>query len=338
MRVRFLSGVPAACFAAKALPKALLLAGGLVCAAMAALQGVAAEVAADSFNIRDPYVLTFPDEGVYRLYEAKPWQGGEGVDVRMSRDLKTWSQPKPALRLPDGLKRQVWAYWAPEVHAYRGKYYLFVTLTFPKSRRGTWIFRSEGPDGPFEPIADRAVTPADWMCLDGTLWVEDGKPYIVFCHEWIQVGNGRMMLAPLKEDLSGLAGEPQELFKATDYAGKPLKLCEKPRHLDRVTDGPFLYRSPKSGKLFMVWSNVVTGNGYVDILCESASGKVSGPWVKHRFLFDRDGGHGMLFRTLQGQLMLTLHQPNNAPMERMRFFPVEDDGETLRLRDGGHVK
>jgi len=290
------------------------------------------DVPTESFNIRDPYVLTFPEEKVYRLYEAKPWAGGDGVNVRLSRDLKTWSQPKPALRLAEPLKSQVKAYWAPEVHAYKGKYYLFVTLTFEKNRRGTWIFRSDSPDGPFAPMADRAVTPADWMCLDGTLWVEDGKPYIVFCHEWIQAGDGRMMLAPLRDDLSGLAGEPQELFRASDHAGKPLKLDEQKRHLDRVTDGPFLYRSPKGGRLFMVWSNVVTGNGYVDILCESASGKVAGPWVKHRFLFDRDGGHGMLFRTLEGQLMLTLHQPNNAPLERMRHFPIDDDGLTLRLR------
>lgn len=304
----------------------------VVCGLLAAVGwGMETGVPADSFNIRDPYVLTFPKEGVYRLYAAKPWQGGEGVDVRVSRDLKTWSQPKPVLRLPENLKRGVVAYWAPEVHVFRGKYYLFVTLTYPHNKRGTWIFRSDLPEGPFVPIADKAVTPPDWMCLDGTLWVEDGKPYIVFCHEWLQVGNGRMMLAPLKDDLTGLAGEPKELFKATDYTSAPSRLDVKQRHLDRVTDGPFLYRSSRSDKLFMVWSNVVTGHGYVDIVCESASGKVAGPWGKHRLLFDRDGGHGMLFRTLGGELTLTLHQPNDAPMERMRFFPVVDDGETLRL-------
>lgn len=305
----------------------------LMAVALASVRlGSAQEVPTESFNVRDPYVLPFPEEGVYRLYVAsKHWQGGDGVDVRVSRDLKTWSQPKPALRLPEALKKQVLAYWAPEVHAYRGRYYLFVTLTLSGRRRGTWIFRSERPEGPFATIVERAVTPEKWMCLDGTLWVEDGKPYIVFCHEWEQVGNGRMMLAPLKEDLSGLAGEPQELFKATDYSTKPLVLDEQVRHRDRVTDGPFLYRSPGSGRLFMIWSNVITGNGYVDILCESASGKVQGPWGNHKILFERDGGHGMLFKTLDGQLTLTLHQPNNSPMERMRFFPVRDDGQTLRL-------
>ena len=54
--------------------------------------------------------------------------------------------------------------WAPEVHRYRGRYYLFVTLTStqtlptpagrpPNVRRGTEILVGDSPLGPFIPAA-----------------------------------------------------------------------------------------------------------------------------------------------------------------------------------------
>ncbi len=288
----------------------------------------------DDFQIRDPFVV--PEDGVYYLYESKPWYGGDGVFVRTSRDLETWTEKKRVLSLPPGVKCT--AVWAPEVHKYKGKYYLFVTITeedgvrevkpmadgVDKARlhpRGTWIFSSYTPDGEFRPVSSGPVTPRDWVCLDGTLVIENGKPYIVFCHEWVQTKIGRMCYAELKEDLSGLASEPVVMFAAADAmpgAG-------------RVTDGPFLYRSEKSGALHMIWSNVVKGKGYCVLYRTSKSGNISGPWTRDFVLFGRDGGHGMLFKTFDGKLKLTLHQPNKTPYERMKLFDVEDQGDALRL-------
>ena len=50
--------------------------------------------------------------------------------------------------------------------------------------------------------------PTDMMTLDGTLWEEDGIPYMVYCHEWVQVTNGGVGYVQLKADLSDTAGEP----------------------------------------------------------------------------------------------------------------------------------
>lgn len=56
---------------------------------------------------------------------------------------------------------------------------------------------------PFVPLSDGPVTPADWECLDGTLYVAaDGTPYLVFCHEWLQVKDGEMCAMPLTPDLT----------------------------------------------------------------------------------------------------------------------------------------
>ena len=288
----------------------------------------------DDFQIRDPFVV--PEGGVYYLYESKPWYGGDGVFVRTSNDLETWTEKKRVLSIPAGVKCT--AVWAPEVHKYKGKYYLFVTITeedgvrevnpmaegVDVSRihpRGTWIFSSHTPDGEFRPVSNGPVTPKDWVCLDGTLVLENGTPYIVFCHEWVQTKIGRMCYSALKEDLSGLASEPVVMFAAADAMPG----------VGRVTDGPFFYRSEKSGILHMIWSNGVKGKGY-SVLCRtSKSGRLGGPWTKDSVFFGRNGGHGMLFKTFDGRLKLTLHQPNKTPYERMKLFDVEDGGETLRI-------
>ena len=39
-------------------------------------------------------------------------------------------------------------------------------------------------------------------------------------------------------------------------------------------------------------------------------------------LFTKDGGHGMLFRTPEGELRLALHSPNTHLAERPHFIPV----------------
>ena len=293
------------------------------------------------FRIRDPFVLA--ENGTYYLYESKPWDGGRGVFVRTSIDLEHWTDKRQAMRVADDVPvRKV---WAPEVHKYNGAYYLFVTLTLEKGAypiakleegreefiepRGTWVYRSDSPEGPFKPVKNGPVPPQDWMTLDGTLYVEDGRPYMVFCHEWCQTKDGRMCYAPLSDDFASFAAPPVTMFKASDaMPGAGF-----------ITDGPFLYLSPKRGALYMIWSNTVKRRDrkdpdYCVFVRRSRGGKIAGPWSKDSLLFRENGGHGMMFKTFDGRLMLTLHQPNNTPNERMALFEVEDTGETLRIKGG----
>ena len=98
-----------------------------------------------------------------------------------------------------------------------------------------------------------------------------------------------------------------------------------------MTDGHFLWRPP-SGDLLMPWSSFVAGRHYAQGVSRSESGRISGPW-RHDAepLLTDDGGHGMLFRTFEGRLMLALHQPSTSPMERARLMPVEERGGRLHL-------
>jgi hypothetical protein len=81
-----------------------------------------------------------------------------------------------------------------------------------------------------------------------------------------------------------------------------------------VTDGPFFYR--EDGKLKMIWSSHGLGRYLV---LEAESDSLRGKWTQKKSKFDFDGGHAMLFETLEGQRMISLHAPNTAGKERAFF-------------------
>ena len=138
----------------------------------------------DKIHLRDPFILPVNEEGKYYLY-GTGWRlpNGPGFMVYTSNDLEIWEGPYPAFRRP----AEFWSdrdYWAPEVHRYKGKYYMFASFKAKNVCRGTQILICDTPSGPFRPISDGPVTPKDWECLDGTLFVDEtGKPWMVFCHE-----------------------------------------------------------------------------------------------------------------------------------------------------------
>ena len=277
----------------------------------------------------------------YAVSSTSVPNNGPAVRAYTSRDLITWEGPHIIFQTPPDFwgDAHIKGIWAPELHAYRGKYYLFLTFDtdsllpeqwrdwLPRVKRGTQVLVGNSPLGPFKPFQNHSTLPTDMMTLDGTLWVEDGVPYMVFSQEWVQITDGRIEMVRLKDDLSETVGEPVRLFAGSDAPwGR-----KSPRWGCWVTDGPYLYRS-RSGKLFMIWSSFGKG-GYTVGVAVSANGKLRGPWTQQAEpLFAEDGGHGMIFRRFDGQPMLVLHQPNKTGQERARLFELEDTGETLRIK------
>ncbi len=304
---------------------------GLVCAALAAGLAEPAHAPAKGdalrcadITMRDPFVLPVKKDGLYFLYGTCPTFGEKPFLCYTSKDLKTWSGPTSVLDLP----KDFWGtrdFWAPEAHVWKGRYYLFATYATDggKTRR-THICAADAPLGPFRPIGDGPQTPEGWMCLDGTLFVDDGgAPWMVFCHEWLQVQDGEICAVRLSEDLSKAASAPQLLFKAS---AAPWVREKK----DKITDGPFLHRS-ESGRLLMIWSSFGTDGKYKVGLARSRSGKLEGPWEQQaKPIYEDDGGHAMLFRTFDGRLLMSLHTPNHRPSHPV-FIPVRDAGDTLVL-------
>jgi len=292
-------------------------------------------VSLSSIRMRDPCI--FPDDATGTYYIVG--SGGISVRVYASKDLKTWQGPKTIFRTPEDIwgDIRVVGIWAPEMHKYKGKYYLFLTFDtrhpfseqwrnwLPRVYRGSQILVGDSPFGSFKPFQNRSTLPPDMMTLDGTLWVEDGVPYMVFCHEWVQVSNGSMQYVRLKDELSETVGEPAVLFYASEA---PWSHMGKARG-NYVTDAPWLHRG-KTGKLYMIWASHGKG-GYNEGIAISASGKLAGPWIQQAEpLYSNDGGHGMLFTTFDGKLMMVLHSPNDREA-RPRIFEMEDTGETLKI-------
>lgn len=289
----------------------------------------------NEIHIRDPFILVEDDK--YYLYGSRgpeAWGKCTGLDVYVSDDLEDWSEPVEVFNGTGGF----WSdtnYWAPEVHKYRGSYYMFASFISDTRRRGTQILKADSPMGPFLPHSDGPVTPAEWECLDGTLYVENGKPYIVFCHEWTQVRDGEMCVMELTEDLKAPAAPPVLLFKAsepswsTGYGNSDLQTDRSERSY--VTDGPFLYKTA-GDRLIMIWSSFSEGE-YCEGLAYSDNGSISGNWEHDdRLLFAKDGGHGMLFMDKNGTLKFICHQPNQTPDERPVMVDITEENDTLYVK------
>lgn len=280
-------------------------------------------------QIRDPFVLCH--DGVYHLYGSTDpdiWRApGVGFDVYRGAspgDWTTFDGPYPAFRPPDGFWSQT-NFWAPEVYPWDGGFVMFATFKPVDGRRGTAVLRAPSPLGPFLPWSDGPVTPREWECLDGTLFVDDAGPWMVFCHEWQQIGVGTICAVRLSPDLRTAVGEPELLFGA-DEAPWAAPLPNRPPG-SYVTDGPFLHRDA-AGRLRLLWSSFGPDGRY-RIGVATSSGDLLGPWTQaDQALYDDDAGHGMVFTTPDGRRFLAVHTPNTTPHERPIFVEIAetDDG------------
>jgi beta-xylosidase len=312
----------------------------------------AQEMLLPDMPLHDPFILAYAPTKTYYLYTSNvpslTHVQRTGTMAYTSKDLKHWAAPKVVFTVPEGFWAELGG-WAPEVHAWKGKFYLLTTLHnekkelvqkgrpvgHPTYMRGTIIAVSDSPEGPFVPVSDGPIPPANFMTLDGTLYVDRaGKPWMVYAHEWLQVTDGKMEAVPLKDDLTGASGSPISLFKASDAPWIDAQAVPTDRGSVYVTDGPELFRS-KDGHLLMLWSsyehlNEEDGEShYVQTVARSVSGELKGPWVQLDPLVKQDSGHGMLFRTFDGQLMMVLHRPFKRA--RGKLYEMRDLGDHLQV-------
>lgn len=291
-------------------------------------------------RLRDSCVWVDTETGTYYLVSSAGRRGPNqrpAVVAYTSKDLDTWQGPQVIFEIPEDFWAQR-GIWAPELHAYKDRFYLFLTFDtrdefpeqwrnwLPRVKRGSQVLVADSPLGPFEPFENRSTLPPDMMTLDGTLWIEDDVPYMVFCHEWVQIKDGTMEYVQLTDDLSKTATEPIRMFHGSNAPWSK----KSDQYGCHVTDAPWLHFT-QTGKLVMLWSSGGP-SGYAVGMATSESGKLAGPWHQQAEpLFTDDGGHPMLFRRLDGQLMMILHQPNRRT-ERAKLFEVDDSGDAIVIK------
>ena len=313
----------------------------------------------DTLNIHDPAILADPVTKKYYVYDSfhygRPGEklesptGAAGVEGYWSEDLVQWHGPELVYAIEeDSWAQRDKAPWAPEVAYHNGKYYLFLTFHDydiiidekpgrPRmNKRGSQILVSDSPMGPHTRFNNRAHTPENEMALDGTLYLEDGQAWMIYCHEWVQIGDGLVKAIRLTDDLSNTIGESITLInaadvdwtaKTSDFGGVTSGAV--------VTDGPWPYRS-KTGKLMLLWSswNIDKEKRYTTSLAFSDNGKITGNWT-HRAepLFSGDRGHGNIFRTFDGELMMAVHRYFSQPHTRLQIWHIEDLGNDIKILD-----
>jgi hypothetical protein len=158
----------------------------------------------------------------------------------------------------------------------------------------------------------------------------DGKPYMVYCYEWLQNQNGTIEKIELKPDLSGSVGEGKLLFRASESPWSRETLNGKIGP-NKVTDGPYLFRTG-SGRLGMIWTSWID-NQYTQGVVYSTSGTLDGPWLQEREpITPPNYGHGMLFCSLQGKWLMSVHShkaSNGRTVRVPRLFEVDFTGDKL---------
>lgn len=292
----------------------------------------------EDIRLSDPFILADDATGMYymtgtggMLWRSKDLRVWDGPFRVAQTDSESWMGPRPMI-------------WAAELHKYNGKYYYFATFTNQSEfigeyrgnkieRRACHVLVSDTPDGPYVPMADKTYLPADQPTLDATLWVEDGKPYMLFCHEWLQNWNGTVEKIRLKDDFSGTAGERTLLFTAFDSPWSREKHEDGSITPNKVTDGPFVFKT-KTGKLGMIWTSWKFSE-YTQGVAYSASGKLDGPWIQEKNqITPPNYGHGMIFRTFDGKLILCCHshdKVNGATVRIPAYFLLDDSGDKIKV-------
>jgi len=293
----------------------------------------------DSIRLSDPAILA--DSATQTYYMT-----GTGGMLWKSKDLKLWNGPfRVAQTDPEGWMGRRPMIWAAELHEYNGKYYYFATFTNRDSiiaeyrgnkieRRACQILVADSADGPYRRFGDAEYLSSSRPTLDGTFWVDaDGSPYMVFCGEWLANWNGTIEKIKLKPDLSGTIGEPTVLFRASDSPWSR-EIEEGKVTFNKVTDGPWLFRTG-SGRLGMLWTSWVYKD-YTQGVAYSESGTLSGPWIQEPLpITPPNYGHSMLFRTLDGQWMMSVHHhmtdSKGRTIRTPHLFPVDLSGDKLKV-------
>ena len=165
------------------------------------------------------------------------------------------------------------------------------------------------------------------MLFRSTLYIEGERVFLIFSHSFEDVKKGDMCIAELSSDLLNIKSEITTLFSAEEALwAKPIPFAKVEFGMEGdvyFTDGPSVYKK-KNGQLVILWSSWGE-NGYTVGQTVSESGNIQGPWTHvDKPVFERDGGHGMFFETIEGERQYTLHYPNRKGEEHPVFMKIEE--------------
>lgn len=255
-------------------------------AALALLATVAGRAAGaqvgDVRDVPDPAIIK--DGSAYYIYAT-----GEGIPIRRSRDLRTWTQvgrvfptatPSWAQRAVPGTQYP----WAPDIAYFNGRYHLYYALsTFgsqnsvialatnvtldPSSRRYRWV--DQGP------ILESKAGVSAFNAIDAAVVVDErGTPWLSWGSFW-----GGIKLRRL--DASGKPSTQDTTVHSIASRGDP-DAVKGPNDTQAI-EGPYIVRKDGWYYLFVSWDMCCQGANSNYNVRVGRSRTITGPYL------DRDG-------------------------------------------------
>jgi beta-xylosidase len=266
-----------------------------------------------SKDFPDPHVL-FHD-GKFYAYATET--RGYRFQCLESPDLVNWTHRGTVFTVP-------WAqahFWAPEVTAYRGQFYMTYSALHPETKKhDIGIAVAKTPLGPFEHKAVLVRGENNKVgVIDATIFFDARKPYIIYSEE----DPRRIVLRRLTDDLLAVEGEPVELVKPDQPWERGC--TEAPTMVKRGRTYHLIY----SGGWFQ---SSKTESSYC--IAHASAKSLLGPYTKTGQILTGDGkkvygpGHQCLISLPSGEDWLLYHAWDDQNEPRYGSNPL---GRTLRL-------
>ncbi len=276
----------------------------------------------------DPMIVHH--DGKYYLYST----GGKSLSVRVSDNLLTWGDPKTIFALSQtswGVDRC----WAPEVHEYNGKFYLFFCGRDSKQIFHGSVAVCDTPDGTFKPIGDKPLLNFSYSVIDLSFFLDDdGKTYIFYSKDCStnKIGSKKVSQSfgvEVSNDFTRLLCDPVLI-------STPTLSWEKQSGNTIWNEGPVVFK--ENGKYYLLYSaNYYQSANYSVGYCTSDKVLAEYEKPKNGCILKGNGetitgsGHCNILR-LEDEIYLTYHShtvPPNTDGGRSLYIDklvVCDDG------------
>lgn len=269
----------------------------------------------------DPFILTW--QGKYYAYGTS---SPNGIVVYVSDDLNNWSVPGG---VPNGLalhKDDVYAdrwFWAPEVYAINGKFYMYFSAD-----EHICVATSDSPLGPFKQEVQKPMLETE-KSIDNSLFIDDdGTPYLF----WVRFNDGNnVWVAQLEKNLTDLK---PETMRHCIHVSQPWEEV-----WPRVNEGPFVIK--RDGVYFMTYSANSYESQMYGVGVATAT-NINGPWTKYQNnpILQKPGnlvgvGHHALFTDKDGKLRIVFHAHNSSTQIHPRQMYIST--VNFETRDGKEV-
>ena len=274
----------------------------VIAAAFAAAGSVwAADGARQRVRGGDPFIHV--EDGTYYLYCS--FRDAVGHVVYTSKDLAEWlpyqGRDKGGFVYVKGNGFGSRLFWAPEMHKYMGKYYLFHS-----AEEKVTVDVADSPLGPFRNPEKKPYFPEG--NIDNSLFVDDdGTPYMLYAH--FHAGN-EVWICELEKDLLHAKPETQRRLVRSKEDWEMNRANPKYAKYS-IAEGPCLVKH--NGIYWLTYSSHHVIDPAYNV-CLATASSARGPYTKQGkgpILAPRGGlectGHHSLFRDKAGDWKIVFH-------------------------------